>query len=307
MIPARIIPFLVVLLGLLLVAHLAVRLLARGADGTLLPLAALLHGIGYVMITRLDDDLAGLQTTWTFIAIAAFIATLLVVQRAPDLARYQWTFLFVGVGLLLLPLVPGIGRSVGGARIWVSIGPDQLPAGRVRQARARPVLRRLPGRQPRADRRRHVAGRPAPPPRAPPPPADRGRLGRSPSSSWSAEQDLGSSLLFFTLFVVMLWVATERPAYLVIGLVLFAAARVRRRGGMFGHVQTRVDDLARPVGRLRGQGLPDRPGAVRARRRRHRRHRPRPRQPEQDPRGARTTSSSPRSARSSACSARPRC
>ena len=93
-IPARIIPFLLTLLGMLLLAHLAVRWFARGADPTLLPLVALLHGIGYVMITRLDPErLAGLQTTWSIIAIVAFVLTLAVVQRAADLARYRWTFL----------------------------------------------------------------------------------------------------------------------------------------------------------------------------------------------------------------------
>ena len=90
MIPTRIIPFLAVLLGMLLVAHLAVRWFARGADATLLPLAALLHGLGYVMITRLDERLAGLQTTWSIVAIVVFVLTLVVVQRAPDLARYRW-------------------------------------------------------------------------------------------------------------------------------------------------------------------------------------------------------------------------
>ena len=80
-------------------------------------------GIGYVMITRLEPDrLAGLQTTWSIIAIVAFVLTLAVVQRAADLARYRWTFLFLGVALLVLPLVPGVGSSFGGARIWVSIG-----------------------------------------------------------------------------------------------------------------------------------------------------------------------------------------
>ena len=83
-------PFLVVLLGLLLIAHIATRCLARGADGVLLPLAALLNGIGYVMIARLDaTSLAGLQATWTFIGIAAYIGTLLVVQRVNDLAPLQ--------------------------------------------------------------------------------------------------------------------------------------------------------------------------------------------------------------------------
>src|SRR5688572_16108830 len=61
-IPARIVPFLITLLAMLLVAHLAVRWFAGGADPTILPLAAILHGIGYVMITRINERLAGLQT-----------------------------------------------------------------------------------------------------------------------------------------------------------------------------------------------------------------------------------------------------
>jgi cell division protein FtsW (lipid II flippase) len=129
-IPARIIPFLLALLGLLLFAHLAVRWFARGAEPTLLPLVALLHGIGYVMITRLEPDhLAGLQTTWSIIAIVAFVLTLAVVQRPADLARYRWTFLFIGVALLVMPLVPGVGRAFGGARIWVSLGPVNFQPG----------------------------------------------------------------------------------------------------------------------------------------------------------------------------------
>ncbi|HSM66297.1 MAG TPA: hypothetical protein VK860_08340, partial [Ilumatobacteraceae bacterium] len=79
-IPPGIVFFVGVLLALLLCAHVVVRLVARGADGTMLPLAALLHGIGFVMITRLDDELAGLQATWSLVAIAAFVVTLLVVQ-----------------------------------------------------------------------------------------------------------------------------------------------------------------------------------------------------------------------------------
>src|SRR6478735_12799456 len=117
-IPPIIVPFLIALLLILLVAHLANRLLAAGADATLLPLAALLNGIGYVMIARLSDRLASLQTTWAFISIVAYVAVLFLVQRATDLARYKWTFLFTGAGLLMLPLVPGVGYASNGARIW---------------------------------------------------------------------------------------------------------------------------------------------------------------------------------------------
>ena len=107
--PANLAPFLVFILALLVAAHLATRAFARGADGTLLPLAALLNGLGYVMIARVDTDLAGLQATWTLVAIAAYVGTLVVVRRVPDLARYKWTFALIGIVLLMLPFVPGVG------------------------------------------------------------------------------------------------------------------------------------------------------------------------------------------------------
>ena len=101
----------------------------------LLPLAGLLNGIGYVFIARLDEarrhpnGLAGLQAGWTAVGIVAFIVTLLVVRRVRDLERYRYTFLLVGIGLLLLPLVPGVGRTINGARIWVRLGPVSFQPG----------------------------------------------------------------------------------------------------------------------------------------------------------------------------------
>src|SRR5262245_3116797 len=81
-IPANIWPFLGIVLGLVLVAHLVTRRLAPRADGLLLPLAALLNGLGYVFIARLDEDLAAYQAAWTGLGIAAFAFTLLFVRRA---------------------------------------------------------------------------------------------------------------------------------------------------------------------------------------------------------------------------------
>ena len=243
--PARIIPFLLTLLALLLFAHLAVRWFARGADPTLLPLVALLHGIGYVMITRLDPDrLAGLQTTWSIIAIVAFVLTLAVVQRAPDLARYRWTFLLLGVALLVMPLVPGVGRTFGGARIWVSIGPVNFQPGEfAKLALAIFFASYL------ADNRQLIAGGTW---KVGPFHLPELRALLPVLAAWAfavlvmvAEQDLGSSLLFFTLFVVMLWVSTERVVYLFLGAVMFfGAAYVSWRA--FGHVQSRVDIWLNP-------------------------------------------------------------
>ncbi|MDW3215165.1 MAG: FtsW/RodA/SpoVE family cell cycle protein [Ilumatobacteraceae bacterium] len=238
-IPARIGPFLGLLLLLVGVAHVAVRLLARGADGTLLPVAVLLHGIGYVMITRLDDELAALQTLWSFVAILAFVATLFLVQRTADLARYKWTLFFGGAFLLLLPMVPGLGVNINGARIWVRLGPMSFQPGEFAKIALAVFFAAY-----LAERRELIA-------------ASTWKIGplRLPELQYIApilvawgfsvmvmvgQRDLGSSLLFFTLFVVMMWVATERVSYLVIGFVLFGAAAFMS-WKMFGHVQTRVD------------------------------------------------------------------
>jgi cell division protein FtsW (lipid II flippase) len=251
-IPTRIVPFLAVLLGVLVLAHLAVRWFARGADATMLPLAALLHGIGYVMITRLDERLAGLQAMWSIVAILVFVATLVAVQRAPNLARYRWTFLVVGIGLLMLPMVPGIGYSSGGARIWVNLGPVNFQPGEfAKLALAIFFAGYL------AETRELIA-------------AGTWKVGplRLPEPrhllpivfAWGfavlvmvGERDLGSSLLFFALFVVMMWVATERAVYLLLGLVLFgSAAYLAYR--LFGHVQTRVDVWLDPWSRSLDEG-----------------------------------------------------
>jgi len=250
--PATIVPFLIALLGLLIAAHIAVRAFARGADGTLLPLAVLLNGVGYVMIARLSEDQAAKQTTWTFVAVVAFVITLLVVQRPQDLARYKWTFLFVGAGALMLPLVPGVGTSVGGARLWVSIGAINLQPGEFAK-----IALALFFAGYLADNRELIA-------------SGTRRLGplRIPEMryllpitlAWGfavavmvAEKDLGSALLFFTLFTVMMWLATERAIYLLVGLALFAgAAYVAYQ--MFDVVRLRVDVMMDPWSQYEGKG-----------------------------------------------------
>ena len=128
-IPAGTWTFLGIMLGLIVFAHFALNYLAGAADRLLLPLAIFLHGLGFVMITRLSDRLSGLQATWSLIGIGAFVATLVVVQRVNDLARYKWTFFGGGVILLLLPMVPGLGFTSGGARIWVNLGPINFQPG----------------------------------------------------------------------------------------------------------------------------------------------------------------------------------
>jgi peptidoglycan glycosyltransferase len=229
--PADIGPFLGVVFGLLIAAHLVVRRLAPTADPILLPVAALLNGLGYVVITttpdpldpHLPEHLAGLQAAWTAFGVGAFILTLLLVRRTRVLSRYRYTFALVGIGLLLLPLVPHIGRSVNGSKIWVNIGPIGFQPGEL----AKIVLAIFFAAY-LVDKRELLAMRTF-------------RLGPfhlpEPKHlgpvlvAWGmsvlimvSQNDLGSSLMFFTLFVVMLWVATSRTSYLVVGGLLFGAA-----------------------------------------------------------------------------------
>lgn len=258
-IPANIGPFLGIVLGLQLVAHVAVRRLAPDADGTLVPIAGLLNGLGYVFIVRLDaaraepKGLAALQSVWAMVGIAAFVATLVLVRRVRDLEAYRWTIGFLGIGLLMLPLVPGVGREYFGARIWVSIGPINFQPGEFAK-----ILLAIFFASYLVEKRELLA-------------VSSRRLGPIPLPdlkhlgpvvlAWGAslvvmisQKDLGSSLLFFTLFVALLWVATERATYLVIGALLFAGGAFFAHS-QFTHVQDRVAVWLDPWEDPKGDGF----------------------------------------------------
>ena len=242
--PANIGPFLGLVLVLFVGAHLAIRKLAPGADGTLLPLAGLLNGIGFVFIARLRDDLAAKQAGWIFVGLVAFVVTLAVVRRPRDLERYRYIALFVGVGLIMVPLLPVLGQNINGARIWIRLGPVQFQPGELAklalalffaaylvEKRELLALASWPRRRPILPDPKHLG---------------------PVLLAWAvaivvitAERDLGTALLFFALFIVLLWVATGRAGYLVVGFGLFASAAFVS-WLLFSHVQTRVDDWLNP-------------------------------------------------------------
>ena len=248
-IPSNIGPFLAVILGVQLVGHFALRRFAPNADGMLLPLAGLLNGLGYVFIVRLDEaspepaGLAGLQATWAILGMGAFVGTLVVLSESRTLERYRYTAGLIGLGLLLLPLVPFLGREINGSRIWVSFGPVNFQPGEfAKLALAVFFAGYLVDKRELLAVSRSVGGLSLPDPK---------HLGPI-IMAWGAslvimisQRDLGSSLLFFTLFVVLLWVATERASYLAVGTLLFVAG-VAFSINAFGHVQRRIDVWLNP-------------------------------------------------------------
>jgi cell division protein FtsW (lipid II flippase) len=248
-------PFLAIIVGLPLLAHIAVRRLAPQADGMLLPLVSLLNGLGYVFIVRIDearadpDGLAGLQSIWMILGVGAFIATLIVVRDVRMLERYRYTAGFVGIVLLLLPLVPVVGRTINGSKIWVSIGPVNFQPGEFAKLALAVFFAGYLW-----EKRELLAINRAYGPFSLPDPKHLGPV----LLAWGAslvvmvsERDLGSSLLFFTLFLVLIWVATERVSYLVVGVALFAGGAAFAFNA-FGHVQERVDIWFDPWGKDRG-------------------------------------------------------
>lgn len=251
--PADIGPFLGAVVLMLLSAHVVVRRLAPHADGLLLPLAALLNGLGYTVIARLNPGLADSQSAWTMIGLVGFTATLLLVNDVRRLAPYRYTFALIGVGLLLLPLVPGLGVEINGARIWLHVGPFSIQPGEF----AKIVLALfLAGYL--VDKREllSVSTRRLGPLHLP----DIKHFGPL-LLAWGvalivmvAQRDLGSSLLFFTLFIVMVYVATARSAYVVTGAVLFGiGATVSYQ--FFGHVRNRVTIWIDPFADPKGAGF----------------------------------------------------
>ena len=212
------------------------RRLAPRADPALLPTVAALTGIGFAVIFRLSGDLAAEQATWLVVGLLAFAATLAVIRDHRQLDAYTYTIGLIGLGLLLLPIVPGIGRTINGARLWVQIGPVGFQPSELGKVFVVVFLASYLN----ANREVLSTGTG---PFGLPQPRHLGPILLAWGTSLAIlflQKDLGASLLYFAIFVVMLWVATGRAWYLVIGLALFAAGAYLGYLA-FSHVQLRVD------------------------------------------------------------------
>ena len=253
--PADILGYGGVLAALVVAAHVVVRFVAPYADPVLLPVVAALNGLGLAVIHRLDlayadipgrnDTFAQQQLVWMTVGVALFVATLVILRDHRLLSRFTYTAGLAAILLLLLPMVPGVGKTVNGARIWIAVGPFSFQPGEVAKVllvvafAGYLVLHRdalaLAGRR--------VVFVDLP----------RGRDLGPILAMWLIslgilvfQKDLGSSLLFFGLFLVMLYVSTERPGWLVVGgLLFFGGAALAFQ--LFGHVQNRVNIWLDPM------------------------------------------------------------
>jgi cell division protein FtsW (lipid II flippase) len=237
------------LTGIGVAAHVVLRLRAPWADQVILPAVVLLNGLGLAMILRLElADTRG-ANAWSqmmYTALGAVIAIALIwfLRDHRWIRRLTYTAMLVGLGLVVLPLLPVIGREINGARIWVNIGGFSLqPAEFAKIAFAIFFAGYLvTNRDTLALAGKKVLGLQLPRIR------DLGPI----IIVWAAslavlvfERDLGTSLLFFGLFVAMLYLATERFSWVLIGLVLFAAGALVA-ASVFPHVGARMDVWLHP-------------------------------------------------------------
>lgn len=251
--PVDFVPFLIAVLLLLLAAHVVVRRLAPAANPLLLPLAALLNGLGYVMIARLDPDLAANQSAWAFLGVAGFSLGLLILPDPRKLEPYRYTLALAGVVLLLLPLIPRVGVEINGARIWLRVGSFSIQPGEFAKVTLAVFLASylVEKRELLRTTTRRIGPIHVP---------DVKHFGPMLLALgvallvMLAQRDLGSSLLFFTLFLSMLYMATERVAFVAVGLTTFAAAAVLA-WSRFSHVQRRVDIWIDPFADAKNAGF----------------------------------------------------
>ena len=232
-----------VLVLLALGAHIVLRWRAPYADPVILPTAVALNGLGLAMIHRIDHAegtaFASRQVMWTMIGMVAAVAVVIALRDHRLLRRYTYLSMVVGLVMLLLPLLPVLGQEINGARIWITLGPLSFQPAELAKVLLAVFFAGylVTNRDTLALAGPKVLGLQLPRVR------DLGPI----LLAWAValvvlvfQRDLGTALLFFALFVAMLYVATERLSWILIGLVLFAAGAALA-ATTFGHVAARFD------------------------------------------------------------------
>ncbi len=240
-IPDNLGAFLGIVLGLALIAHMANRWLVPNANAVILPLAALLNGVGYVIIARWNPPYARQQAGWIALGVVLYVLTLLVVRYSRDLERYRYLLLLLAGVLLVAPL---FFSPEYGARLWVHYGSLSF-----QPVEFSKILLCIFFASYFAENKELLSI----------PTAQVGnRLILDPRPllpilvAWGAamaviglEDDIGFAALLFVLFIGLLWIATGRVGYLVLGLVLFGVGAFVA-AHYFGQVHLRVEQWQNP-------------------------------------------------------------
>jgi cell division protein FtsW (lipid II flippase) len=234
-----------IFLGLCLATHIVIRITLPNADPYMFPLVALLASFGIVMIYRIDSTLARQQAQWFVLGLALFAATVVFLRDYRKLERYRYTIVAVSLGLLLLPRVPGIGAQVNGAYLGVripglfifqptefaKIGLVVFLASYLRDTREVMVIGA-----------RRILGVTIPPIK---------HFGPV-LVIWGVAMlilfllhDIGSSLMFYGGLLAILYIATGRLSFVVVGVIAFAIG-AWYLGGHIQHVHDRVDAWLNP-------------------------------------------------------------
>jgi cell division protein FtsW (lipid II flippase) len=238
--------------ALCLAAHLYLRIRLPNADPYLFPLMALLTAIGLVMVYRIDENLARDQANWFVLGLVLFVLTIQFLRDYEVLERYRYTIAAVGLLLLLAPRLPGIGQQVNGAYLGVKIGPLAFQPAEFSKIAIVIFLASYlrEHREVMIVGARRVLGVTLPPLK---------HFGPM-LVVWGASmfmlvfiRDLGSSLMFFAAFLALLYVATGRFSFVVIGMAMFLV------GAWFfattvPHVHDRVEIWLHPYSEAHGNG-----------------------------------------------------
>jgi cell division protein FtsW (lipid II flippase) len=218
------------------ILHVVMRIFVPSADGLLLPIAAGLTFLGLVMIDRLDQKLAVEQLIWIAVAAVCFVLVIVFLRNYESLAQYKYTLGIVALVLLASTMV--LGKEVNGARLWLQIGPLHFQPSELAKVLLVVFLAAF-----FAEKHELLS-------------ISTHRVGPIPLPEikyfvplvlrWGVsvlmmifQKDLGSSLLFFGIFICMVYAATARKSYVLVGAVLFAIGAYLCYLG-FAHVQLRV-------------------------------------------------------------------
>lgn len=236
-----------------IIAHFAVRKFAPGADPAILPISFALSGIGIAFVTRLAPKLAVNQVMWLFLGVILMVLVIAVIKNIDKISNYKYTLMIIGIVLLLSPLIPGIGSEIYGSRIWLSIAGYSFQPGEIAKI---VIVLFLAGYL--AVNREMLS-------------VFTVRIGPFNLPDFRTllplllmwivallivvfEKDLGSALVFFFIFLMMLYTATGKKFYLMVGLLL-AAIGAFAAWKLFSHVQIRVDTWLDPFAYSQDSGF----------------------------------------------------